>query len=201
MTTNLQPTIAPPPGDSVPYPVCRFTVAQFQAMVAAGVLEQTDRLELLHGWITPKMISHNPPHDSAIDLAAEALLKRLPAGLRLRIQSAITTSDSQPEPDLAVVRGSARDYATRHPGRGEVIMVVEVADSSLQRDRQKAAIYAAAGVPVYWIVNLQERTVEAYSEPTGPAGYARLRSFAGGDLVTIEAEVFTEPIPVADLLP
>lgn len=94
---------------------------------------------LLNGWIVPKVV-HNPPHDNAIELCDEALRRRLPPGWTLRIQSVITTSDSEPDPDLALVRGSPRERGPR----------LEVADSSLEIDRgTKARVYAAAGIPVY----------------------------------------------------
>lgn len=74
----------------------------------------------------------------------------------MRIQSAITTSDSEPEPDVAVVSGSIRDHVQRHPQPHEVALVVEVANSSLSLDRAKATIYARANIPAYWIINLVE---------------------------------------------
>src|SRR5436305_4096318 len=84
-----------------PAPVRRFTVDEYHRMIQTGILEEDDSVELLEGWIVLKM-PRNPPHDVAIDLAREAIETRLPAGWRVRVQSAITTSDSEPEPDLAV---------------------------------------------------------------------------------------------------
>jgi Uma2 family endonuclease len=78
----------------------------------------------------------------------------MPLGWRVRVQLAITTSDSEPEPDLAVVCGSIRDHARRHPAPHEIVLVIEVAASSLTVDRAKARLYARAGIPAYWIVNL-----------------------------------------------
>lgn len=190
---------APPP-----FPVRRFTVEEYRRLGESGVLGEDDRVELLEGWIVPKMI-HNPPHDAAVELAQAALQARLPAGWRLRIQSAIAMPDSEPEPDLAVVRGSIRDHARRHPEPHEIALVVEVAASSLPLDRAKGRLYARVGVPMYWIINLAEGRVEVYAEPTGPASspaYGRQSVFAAGDLVPVTiAGQEAAGVPVADLLP
>src|SRR5687767_8041636 len=104
----------PVPTWTPPFPVYRFTVDQYQRMIKAGILTEDDRVELLEGWIVPK-VSHNPPHDGTIWLVQTAILPRLPTGWILRIQSAITTLDSEPEPDLAVVRGPGLRYFSTHP--------------------------------------------------------------------------------------
>src|SRR5205823_2588074 len=92
----------------------------------------------------------------------------LPPDWSLRIQSAITLSDSEPEPDLAVVRGDERRYAAHHPRPADVGLLIEVADSTLLGDRaDKGRIYARAGIAIYWIVNLIDRQVEVYSAPSG----------------------------------
>lgn len=84
----------------------------------------------------------------------------------------MTTEDSEPEPDVVVVRGERRQYRDRHPLPHEVALVVEVADATLQRDRKlKKRIYARAGVANYWIINLIESCVEVYTVPSGPAEF------------------------------
>src|SRR5947209_14046669 len=107
--------IAPPIGTTPPYPVCKWTVDAYHHLIQAGLLTEDDNVELLEGWIVPKM-PHNPPHDGTIQSTGEAVDRRLPAGWKVRVQSAVTTGDSEPEPDLAVVRGDARTYFHRHPG-------------------------------------------------------------------------------------
>lgn len=94
-------------------PVRRFSVDEYHRMIQAGILTEDDAVELLEGWIVPKM-PRNPPHDGTIQIADEVLRPRLPAGWQLRIQSALTMPDSEPEPDLVVVRGDARTYLNRH---------------------------------------------------------------------------------------
>src|SRR6266566_9743284 len=94
--------------------IARFSVARYQKMIEAGILTADDKVELLENYVVLKM-PRNPPHDSTIQRMLEKLFSRRPAGWGLRVQSAITLSDSQPEPDFAFVRGSAADYEHRHP--------------------------------------------------------------------------------------
>jgi Uma2 family endonuclease len=134
------------------------------------------------------------------------LLACLPSGWLLRTQQAITLADSEPEPDFTVARGDKRTYLTRHPGPADVGLVVEVADTSLQRDRDdKARIYARAGIATYWIVNLIDRQVEVRTGPASAAGlpaYAQRQDFAPGSRVpfTLGAAVVAS-VPVDELLP
>ena len=137
-------------------------------MVRSGIIGEDDRVELLEGYIVPKMV-HKPPHDGTIDLANDGIQPLLPRGWRIRIQQSIVTDDSEPEPDLAVVRGDKRTFLTRHPGPADVGLLVEVSDASLQRDRaDKGRLYARARIICYWIINLIDRQVEVYTDPTGP---------------------------------
>jgi Uma2 family endonuclease len=186
------------------FPVRRFTVAEYRAMGVAGILTEDDNVELLDGWIVPKM-NHNPRHDATIQLVDDAIRLRLAEGWTIRIQSAITTDESEPEPDLAVVQGPLRTYVDHHPGRHDIAMVVEVADSSLARDRAKGQIYAQAGIAVYWIVSLNDQCIEVYTEPTGPDSdpqYRRREDFHPGDVVPlIIAGTNVGTIEVRDLLP
>jgi Putative restriction endonuclease len=183
----------------------RFTVDEYHRMIEAGILTEDDPVELLGGWIVLKM-PHNPPHDNALELADEAIRARLPTGWRLRIQSAIITTDSEPEPDLAVVRGTARVRQGRHPGPADIGLLLEVADSTLLSDGQdKGPLYAAAGIGCYWILNLVDRQVEVYTDPTGPDAnpvYRRRQDYRPGDAVplVLDGQQVVQ-IPVADLLP
>jgi len=135
-------------------------------MGEAGVLTEDDRVELLEGRIVAKM-NHNPLHDGTVQLVDEAISDRLPRGYKVRIQSSVTTSDSEPEPDVALVRGAIRDFLSRHPGPSDLALVVEVAETSLRCDRAKRRLYARAGIAAYWVVNLVDSQLEVYTEPTG----------------------------------
>ena len=187
-----------------PTPVHRFRVAQYHRMIEAGVLTEDDRVELLEGWIVEKM-PHNPAHDGTVSLLLRRLWTRLPDGWFVRIQSAITLADSEPEPDLVVVSGSEGSYLEAHPTAGAIVLVVEVSDSSLDHDRAiKARVYARARLPECWIVNLPERRVESYSRPRAgraPA-YRVRRDYGPGEAVPIVIEgLDLGTIPILDLMP
>jgi hypothetical protein len=145
----------------------RFSVAEYHRMIRMGFLTEDDRVELWEGVIVDKM-AHNPPHDGTITRVQRRLARILPEEWLVRVQCAITTHDSEPEPDLAIVQGPEDVYFTRHPGARDIALLIEVADTSLENDRgSKMRMYAGARIPIYWIVNLNERHVEVYTEPKG----------------------------------
>lgn len=149
--------------------IARFSVARYQKMIETGILTNDDKVELLENYVVLKT-PRNPPHDGTIDLLMAALPPLLPGGWIPRVQQTVVLSDSQPEPDFSIVRGAARSYLARHPVNTDVGLIVEVAESSLLRDqRDKARIYARGAIPFYWIVNLVDRRVEVYSQPSGPS--------------------------------
>lgn len=147
-----------------PYPVRRFSVTEYHTLAEIGALEEDDRIELLEGWMVPKA-KHNPPHDWTVTHVARRIRESLTDDWLLRIRCPITTEDSEPEPDHAVVRGPNDRYLQRHPRSEDIGLVVEVAESSLSKDRRKTAIYAADGIPLYWIINLACRHIEVFSDP------------------------------------
>jgi Uma2 family endonuclease len=146
-------------------PIYRLTVAQYHAMARVGILDEDAPVELLEGWLVPKMTKHRP-HTLATLLLRRCLERLLPDGWYADSQEPITAPDSEPEPDLFVVRGDPRDYPDRQPGPPDVTLVIEIAERSLRTDRgPKKRTYARAGIPVYWIVNLKARRIEVYTEP------------------------------------
>lgn len=183
----------------------RFSLASYQRMIEAGVFTSEDKVELLENYVVLKM-ARNPLHDGTLDLVKAALLPRTPSGWLPRIQQSIALSDSQPEPDFAFARGDARTYLTRHPGPTDMGLVVEVADLSLLRDqRDKTRIYARGGIPCYWIVNLVDRRIEVYTQPSGPAAVPACASFQiyqPGDAVPLMLDGNTVgTVPVDEMLP
>jgi Uma2 family endonuclease len=157
-------------------PIRRLTVAQYDAMGAAGILTADDRVELLDGWLVDKM-TKKPPHRIATRRALEVLLGVVPAGWYVDSHEPIVTADSEPEPDLAVLRGKIGDYSASNPPACAVVLVVEVADDSLARDRAtKGSIYARARIPAYWIVNVVDRWIEVYTAPVGDGADAHYAS-------------------------
>jgi Uma2 family endonuclease len=146
-------------------PVFRLSVDQYHAMIREGIITEDDPVELLEGVLVLKM-GKNPNHPLAVRLLTTVMDRVLPSGFHFKAQEPITLSDGEPEPDGAVVRGGPRDYADRHPGPADVALVIEVADTSLDRDRGvKLRSYARAGIAEYWIVNLVDGIVEVYGRP------------------------------------
>ena len=183
----------------------RFSVAEYHRLIALGILTEDDNLELLDGYLVHKM-TRNPPHDAAIQKGNKRFLRILPAGWDLRVQSAITLTDSEPEPDFVVVRGDENTYLTRHPTTADIGLVVEISDSTLQGDRDdKGRIYAKEGIACYWIVNLNDQQIEVYTSPSGPTPdpkYGQRVDYQmGGSLTLPLAGASAVQMAVKDLLP
>lgn len=185
-------------------PIHRFSVEQYHRMIAAGVLTESDRVELLEGWIVDKMPQH-PAHAGVISILLARLQAKLPRGWIVRVQSPITLEDSEPEPDLAVVRGPEEKYLAAHPTPEDIAIAIEVADSTVEQDRTvKGRTYARARLPHYWIVNLVELHVEVYSQPRA----GRTPAYRGREIFRMEYGVpvvvagrETGRIPVRHLFP
>lgn len=183
----------------------RFSVSEYHRMIEAGILDEDDAVELLDGYIVLKM-PRNPPHDTSLQRVRKRVEALLPSGLDVRIQCAVTLPESEPEPDVTVVQGDELTYATRHPGPGEIELVVEVADSTLQRDRNdKGRIYARAGIPIFWIVNLVDRQLEVNTTPSATGanpGYTQHQIYGLTGVVSLVLNgKVVGGIPVRDLFP
>jgi Uma2 family endonuclease len=184
----------------------RFTVEQYHQMAQAGILKEGEKVELLNGLIFEKMTIY-PPHSYAVGQLNRLLGRLLDDRWVLRVQQPVTipSRDSEPEPDILVATGPAARYVGRHPGPKDVALVVEVADSSLAEDQTtKLAIYAAARLPVYWVVNLVDRRVEVYTDPRGGKNptYRARRDYDPGDAVPVTlGGRSVGSIPVNELLP
>ncbi|MDX1991274.1 MAG: Uma2 family endonuclease [bacterium] len=169
-------------------PIWRLTVAQYHQMIEAGILTEEDRVELLEGWLVTKM-PKNPPHSISTQLTRDVLAKIIPEGWFVTDQEPITTLTSEPEPDVTVVKGQRRDFRDHHPDPKDVAIVIEVSDSTLKYDRTlKLRLYAKVRIPVYWIINLPERRIEVYTEPTGEgtkAHYEQQQNYGEGDMVPV----------------
>jgi Uma2 family endonuclease len=202
---QFSPPVADAPGSPLGLlPLYRFSVEQYEKMLETGVFSSADRVELIEGIVVQKMTQH-PPHAVAIDYTMDALRPLLPEGWRLREQKPIKLSDSEPEPDLVIVQGPLRRYESRHPRPADIAVVIEVADTTLEGDhRDKGRMYARARIPVYWIINLNDRQVEVYNEPKGGKSPAyRRHSEFGMDAkvpLLIEGNEIGK-VPVHDLLP
>ncbi len=168
--TARQRRIIDPPRetDIPPFPVRKFTVAEYHKMLKVGIFRSGDPYELLNGWIVPKLKRH-PPNASSTTSLHHLFWEMFPGEeWVVGCQRPITFRDSEPEPACSLIRGPSESYKTRHPRPKEAELVAEVADTSLERDRGvKLQIYAAGRIPVYWIVNLEERQIEVYTNPRG----------------------------------
>jgi Uma2 family endonuclease len=175
----------------------RWTRDEYEQMAASGLFPPDARVELIEG-IVYDMTPQSSGHTTSVHLAAGALRPAFPGGY-FRIQSPLALGvSSAPEPDVAVVAGSPRDYRDSHPSTA--LLVVEVADHSLLHDRQrKLPLYAAAGIPEAWILNFKQKALEVYRDPVDGIYQSRtvLRT---GDSVSPLAGPGTS-IPIADLLP
>lgn len=145
----------------------RLSVEQYQQMARAGILTENDRIELIEGLLVWKMTKYER-YIATTRLIVRACERILPDGWLVAKEDPIVTARSEPEPDVAILRGTIEDYFHRKPGGGDIALIVEVAESSYADDRRKRAIYAEAGIPHYWIANLNADRIEAYSDPTGP---------------------------------
>lgn len=181
-------------------PVRRFSVDEYLRLIETGVLKEDDKVELLDGWITPKM-ARNPPHDSILVQVNMILSGLLPRNWHVRPQVAAVLPTSVPEPDLAIVAGHPRQYRNQHPSPAAAALFIEVADSSLAHDRNvKGPIYANAGVPVYWVVNVPDMIIEVYTSPA-QGGYQNRQDYTVNDVVPLViAGQTVAQVPVADLI-
>jgi Uma2 family endonuclease len=136
-------------------------VAAYHRAGETGLL--TDEVELLRGIVVTKM-SKSPLHELVVQKLMKRLLAQTPNGFEVRREGPLTLLDSEPEPDLSVVQGTADDWAMAHPSTAH--LVIEVAVSSLPLDEGKAEIYAEAGIPEYWLVRPEQRAVDVYREPS-----------------------------------
>lgn len=169
---------------------------EYDRLVALGVFDEDERVELLYGHLVT-MSPRRDDHAFAVEELTERLVVALTGRARVRTQLPFAASDkSEPEPDLVVI--PPRMGSTAHPST--VLLVIEVSDTSLKKDRTvKGPLYAEAGVPEYWTVNLVERRVELHRSPA--AGRYGAVTHVGDDGV-VAPEAFPDVvIPVAALLP
>lgn len=158
---TLPSSIPPSPLD----PLWRMSVDQYHAMIDAGILSSDSPVELIEGILVRKM-GKNPSHRFTNRETRVALEEITPQGWYVDDQAPITLSDSEPEPDVLVARGRSENYRHRHPGPADIALVVEISESSLNRDRAiKTRVYARERIPCYWILDLTSSRVEVRTEP------------------------------------
>ncbi len=176
-----------------------FTVGEYYRMAEAAILTEEDRVELIAGQIVA-MSPIGSRHAACVD-RLNSLLHRQPrpAGI-VRVQSPIALDAySEPEPDLVLLRPRADFYAAAHPSAADVLLAVEVADTSADYDRQvKVPLYAQAGLPEVWLIDLQKGCIEVYARPQGGAYQQRVEVTADATLAS--PTVARLELAVADVL-
>jgi Uma2 family endonuclease len=153
-----------------PVPRRRLSVAEYHRLGQVGILGADDRVELLEGQLV-KMSPIGPRHALAVDALAEILITAVAGKAGVRVQNPVTLDDgSEPQPDIAVVARPWQGYPGAHPGPADILLLIEVADSSLETDKgAKVALYAKAGIRAFWIIDLTINTVHVYRTPSNGA--------------------------------
>lgn len=178
-----QTKLPPQPVSVVRLPLRRFTADEYHAMAEAGILKKEDRVELIDGMIVtmPPMAG---PHIGCINRFTQTLTTVVGERAIVQVQCPIRLDDrTEPEPDLALLRERADFYASGPAGPEDVLLLIEVADSSVDYDRyEKLPRYARAGIPEVWIAALPERIIAAYTELVD-GRYTVRRTFSPGDTI------------------
>ena len=161
-----------------------FTADEYQRMRKTGILHEDERIELIEGEIL-KMAAIGSRHSACVDRYTYEFATRASGRYIVRVQSSFRLSpNSEPEPDIILLRPKANFYADALPGPGDVLLIVEVCDSSLEYDRDvKLPLYAAAGIQEVWLTDLSLEVLLQYAEP-GTGSYRRMRSYRSGEVVT-----------------
>lgn len=175
-----------------------WTVEDYDRMITAGVLSEDDQVELIEGEIA-EMAPIGPVHGASVDALSRFLFFQLGDRYQLRVQGQVQLPPrSQTQPDLAVLRARGDHYRSAQPGPSDVLLVIEVADSSLAADRaRKIPMYGRAGIPEAWLVDLVAEAVEVYDRP-GATGYARRQVRRRGEIVeSVEVAQLRVPVDTA----
>ena len=161
----------------------RLSVAAYERMAEVGILGPESRVELIDGEVLD-MSPIGSLHAAVVSRLARDFIVAIGSAAVVRVQDPLRIDDfNEPEPDLAILAPREDFYATRHPGPGDTLLVVEVADSSLAHDLDtKAAVYAGAGIPEYWVIDLAGRGVVLFSDPRGSV-YETRRTHRTGELI------------------
>ena len=176
-----------------------FTVREFHQMADAGVFREDDRVELLGGEIV-EMTPIGRRHAGCVNYLNRAFSDVLGSTFLVSVQNPVTVDEhSEPQPDVAVLRFRQDFYRDAHPGPADVLLVVEVADTSAEVDRaEKVPLYARAAIPEVWLVDLQADAVDVYGQPS-PAGYRdHVRVGRGGRLTAVAVSGID--LPASDVL-
>ncbi len=164
----------------------RFDVDDYHRMAQAGILGEDDRVELINGEILA-MTPIGPRHSAAVNRANRALVLAVGDRAIVQVQGSVRLDRfHEPQPDLVLLRPQQDFYASRLPGPEDILLVIEIAESSLPYDRDvKAGIYARAGIVEYWLADLDDRSVWQFRDPQGGAYRDRLRLQQGQSIAPV----------------
>ena len=163
----------------------KFTVEQYHKMIESGILTEDDRVELIRGEII-EMSPIGTKHAACVNRLINLLVQLLGKRVIVAAQNPIRLNDnSQPQPDVALLKPRDDFYATAHPQPQDIFLLIEVADSTIEYDREeKIPLYAEANIIEVWLVDINEQIVEVYQQPTA-AGYQHIQKFASGQTLSI----------------
>ena len=164
-----------------------FDVDDYHRIAQAGILSEDDRVELIDGEIVAKT-PIGPRHNASVNRANRGLGKIVGDHAIVQVQGSVRLDRFQePQPDIVLLRPQPDFYASRLPGPSDILLIIEVAESSLHYDREvKARIYAESGVREYWLVDLDDRSASCYRDPSGTA-YQELRQYRSGQSIVPQA--------------
>jgi Uma2 family endonuclease len=165
----------------------QFTVAQYHQMVEAGILTEDDRVELIEGEII-EMSPIGRRHAACVDRLNRLFGDRLRGRAIVRVQNPVQLSDRlEPQPDITLLQPKADFYESGHPQSRDILLLVEVADTTIEFDREiKMPLYAKSGVREVWLVDLNENAIAVYREPSLD-GYKQVQELRRGQVLTVQA--------------
>lgn len=164
----------------------RFTAEEYHRMARAGVFSEDDRVELLEGEIV-KMTPIGSRHAACVSRLTHLFTSTVGQRAIVWLQNPVRLGpDSEPQPDLALLRSRTDFYAPAHPGPDDVLLLIEVAETAEYDRTVKIPLYARAGIPTVWVVELSTEQIEVYTEPS-PEGYRGVRRLQRGQVISLEA--------------
>lgn len=165
----------------------QFTIKEYNRMIETGILTKYDRVELIKGEII-QMAAVGRHHTSCVKRLAELFFLRLAQAVTIGVQDPVELDDnSEPQPDLSILRRRADFYKAGHPQPEDILLLVEVADTTIESDREiKIPLYASSNIAEVWIVDINERVLEIYREPT-LHGYQNIQKLQPGQIIAMQA--------------
>jgi Uma2 family endonuclease len=176
----------------------KITVSEYHKMAAFGIIQPDEKIELINGKIIYKMSPVNLRHSSTVRRLLRLLNKQFNDEVTLDIQNPIVIKNhSEPEPDLVILKFSDDDYSMNKPTSDDVLIIIEVSDTTLKRDKTtKLELYASANILEYWVINLMDNCVEVFQNPKGKF-YQKHLILTDNDILNLP---FEKTLKVSDIL-